>query len=326
MDEFQTIAKLWPAGTDIDLGTDSNVLGGPATFTRNAAEFVTSPDGTQNFQFLFWNTGRHTTNKRRVRWNFSVLGWGTWTATRWYGTPPGTGPGGPTRVRADAFSLGSNAPLTGTPIDPSSTYGAGAWPSAGDDHVINTTAAAASVVPKDPYPGVASSTYDFAGWLALTFGGDPSGEFVETDSGTSGSFGSTGYYQHVLATAFAVAAGTNADLVATYGTHHTAGGGINPGRLRDWIYEIMERDPRKDIPRRGDPSPEDFIRLKVLTDLLASVEPQGGGVMDFERLIKAAPNMGPEELKRSLQQLNASLDMGKSAVSALEAQLKRQPR
>ena len=73
-------------------------------------------------------------------------------------------------------------------------------------------------------------------------------------------------------------------------------------------------------------SPEDFIRLKVLTDLLASVEPQGGGVMDFERLIKSAPNMGPDELKRTLQSLKASLDMGKSAVSALEAQLKRKPK
>ena len=83
MDEFRTVAKIWPAGTDLDLGTDSNILGGPATFTRNAANFVTSPDGPTNYQFLFWNTGRHLTNKPRVPSNFSLLGLGVWTATRW---------------------------------------------------------------------------------------------------------------------------------------------------------------------------------------------------------------------------------------------------
>ena len=148
MDEFQTIAKLWPTGAEIDLGTDSNLLGGPATFTRNAASFATSPDGTQNYQFLFWNTGRHTTGKRRVRWNFSVLGWGTWTATRWYGIPYG-GPPGASRVRADAFTIGGDAPLLGTPISPSSTYAPGSWPLAGDDHVIGTTAGANRGVPVD---------------------------------------------------------------------------------------------------------------------------------------------------------------------------------
>ena len=332
MDEFQTIAKLWPAGADIDLGTDSNLLGGPATFTRNAADFVTSPDGTQNYRFLFWNTGRHITNKRRVRWNFSVLGWGTWTATRWYGTPP-TGNGGKSRVRADAFSLGSNATMIGTPIDASSTFAAGAWPSGGDNHVIDTSGGAANVVARDPFPGPASSTYDFAGWLALQFGGDPSGEYVESDSGTSGSFGGTGFYEHVLGTSYPVAMGQSADLIATYGTRHT-GGGFDPGRIRDWIYQILTGDPSRNIPTRGDPSPEDFIRLKILTELLASVQPQTAGPIetrapagvDFQQLIAAAPNMSKEDLKRALQSINTSLDLGKTALSALEAQLKRAPK
>src|SRR5262245_29792407 len=125
MDEFRTTAKVWPAGTELGLDVDSNLLGGHATFTRNAANFVTSADGAHTYQFLFWNTGRHMTNKRQVRWNFSVLGWGTWPATRWYGTPPvgGGGPGA-ALVRADAFSIGLDAPLApGTPIDgAASTY------------------------------------------------------------------------------------------------------------------------------------------------------------------------------------------------------------
>lgn len=324
MDEFQTIAKLWPTGADIDLGTDSNLLGGPATFTRNASDYVTSPDGTQNYRFLFWNTGRHTTSKRRVRWNFSVLGWGTWTATRWYGTPSGGGPGGPSRARADAFTIGGNAPLLGTPIDASSTYAPGAWPSAGNDHVIDTTGGAASVVAKDPFPGPASSTYDFAGWLALMYGGDPSGEFVESDAGTSGTFGGTGYYDHVLAAAYPVAMGQSVDLMATYGTRHSGfGGGIDWGRIKDLIDSLRQRGPG-DIPQRGDPSPEDYIRLKILTELVAIAQPQLGGSMDFERMIKAAPNMSKDELKRAVQSLKTTLDLGKSAMSALEAQLKRE--
>jgi hypothetical protein len=51
MDEFRTVAKLWPAGTDLDLGIGSTNLTltppGSANFTRTAAPFVTSADGTQ---------------------------------------------------------------------------------------------------------------------------------------------------------------------------------------------------------------------------------------------------------------------------------------
>src|SRR4051812_46964886 len=111
MDEFRTIAKLWPAGTELDLGTDSTNLTltppDSANFTRTAAPFVTSVDGTQTYEFLFWNTGRHMTNKRKVIWIFSQFGWGIWTATRWYGTP-GNGPPGQPRVRGDSFSLHGN--------------------------------------------------------------------------------------------------------------------------------------------------------------------------------------------------------------------------
>lgn len=319
MDEFQTIAKLWPAGTEVDLGTDSNLLAGAASFTRNAADYVTSPDGTTNYRFLFWNTGRHVTSKRRVRWNFSVLGWGTWTATRWYGTPPGGGPPGPSRVRADAFGLGNNSALPGTPIDPSSTYAVGAWPTMGDDHVVDTTTGAASVIAKDPYPGDASSTYDFAGWLALTFGGDSSGEYIENDMGMMGGLGSLGTFEHVAASAYPVAKGANASLVATYGTHHT-----RKIDLRKLLNEYL-RDPHRVNPYT-DPSPEDRIRLRLLTELLADARPEDIAPTDFQQLIATAPTMSREELKRSVQSLNVTLDLGKSALSALEAQLKRDVR
>lgn len=336
MAEFLTIAKLWPAGTEIDLGTDSNVfvIVGPPTpstqnFRRNAAPFVTSPDGTQNYQFLFWNTGRRMTNKRRVHWHFSVPGWGTWTATKWYGTP--SNGGGPTRVRADAFTIGGDAPLNGTPIDGTSTYAPpSAWPFNGDDHVIGTAGGEARVVAKDPFPSYASSSYDFAGWLQLVWGGDPIDEFPESDAGTSGGLGGTGFYDHVVGGAFPVAVNTSADLLATYGTHHSGvlglGGVLDLGPLRELFYEVLLTWPG--IPKEkwdpvGDPSPMDLIRLKLLQQFMLQTRPGSVGGTDFQRLIEAAPLMSKEELKRSMQSLKTTLELGKTALSAIDAQLKR---
>lgn len=311
MDEFNTVAKLWPTETELDLGTDSNVLGGPATFTRDAPQYVTSPDGTQTYQFLFWNTGRHMTNKRRVRWIFSVLGWGVWTATRWYGSSGGGG--GPPRVRADPFSIGGDATLTGTPIDDAaSTYPPGAWPFNGDDHVIGTANGAASVIAKDPFLG-----YDFAGWLRLMWGGDPNGEFVETDAGSNGQIGGAGFFDHVTGTAFNAAQGTSADLLAAYGYKPKA-------KFPDWLKDIFkERMPAFDIPSRVDPAPEDLVRLVVLGQLLRQTQPGSVQGADFQGLMEAVPRMNQEELKRAMQSVQITLDLGKTALGTIEAQLKR---
>ena len=309
MDEFRTIARLWPAGTELDLGGDSNNLTVPATFTRNAPQFET--DGTSSWQFLFWNTGRRITTKRRVRWNFSLGGWGVWTATRWYGTPGG-GDGKP-RVRADAFSIGADAAQAPTPIDgPASTFAAGAWPFGGDDHVIGTAGGAVSVVPKDPYAGL-----DFAGWVQLIWGGDSSGEFVETDVASGGGSG-FGVYEHVTPGPFPVAQGASADLIATYGS---------PGKtlvidLRRIFEEIMQRVPI-DFKDRGDPSPIDFIRLKVLEQLVQQTRPAGAGGTDFQQLIDSVSKMSKADLERAAKSVQTSLDLGKSALSAIKAQLKR---
>ena len=311
MDEFRTVAKIWPSGTDLDLGTDSNILGGPATFTRNAANFVTSDDGETDYQFLFWNTGRHLTNKRRVRWNFSVLGWGVWTATRWYGIPP-TGNGGPPRVRADAFNIGGNAVLSPTPISGSSTFAAGAWPFSGDDHAIGTAGGPCNLVPVDPLLG-----YQFAGFLQLIWGGDSSGEFVESDAGSGGSIGGPGFFDHVIGSTFPAATGQSADLLAAYGYNDSG-----PGPFRFWLDLFRERAKFPDIPDRGDPAPPDVLRLRILEQLLRQTQPAGGGGQ-YEQLIANAGQMSREELQRAVQSVKTSLDLGKTALESLEAQLKR---
>lgn len=313
MDTFRTIARHWPNGVELDLGSDSQVLGGPSTFDRTAPDFVTSSDGTQTYQFLFWNTGRHVTNKRKVKWIFSVLGWGVWTATRWYGVPGGGG--GPARVRADALSIGGDTTLSGTPIDgAASTYAAGAWPFNGDDHAIGTATGPATVVAEDPLSG-----YDFAGWLQLFYGGDPTGEFVETDVGTGGVIGGPGFFDHVTGVNFSAAQGTSADLLAAYGYKPSAGPSI--GRI--WPEIFRARRPVLDIPKPGDPGPEDWIRLKILADLLRETTPVQPGGADFQQLVEAAPSMSREQLQRSIQSVKTTLDLGKSALSSLEAHLRK---
>lgn len=317
MDEFRTIAKLWPAGTGLDLGTDSTNLNlsppDSANFTRTAAPFVTSADGTQTYEFLFWNTGRHLTDKRKVIWVFSQFGWGIWTATRWYGTPP-IGNGGPPRVRADAFSLQADDLLSpSTPINgAASTYAAGAWPFNGDDHAIGTANGGATVVAEEQVSGL-----DFAGWIKLLWGGDPSGDFVETDAGTTGSFGSSGFFEPVPAgtNPFSAMQGESDDLLAGYAPEATR---IPWGRLT-----VAELAQGLKIPLKGDPGPEDLLRLAVLEDLVQRTRPGAFGGPDFQGLIEAASRMTKEELTRAKQSLQTTLDLGKSALSTIDARLKQ---
>lgn len=347
MSELLIIAKLWPGGTKIDLG--ENVTGGniPPGFhrTHTATQFVTSLDGTEQYQFLFWNTGRRLTRKRKVKWTFSQLGWSTWTATMWYGKPPGPNGSGLARVRADAFMISDDAPLSGTPIDAAaSTYAAGAYllPPSGDDHVIGTGDDGASVVAKDPFPGCgivgpqqisvikrppakgstdyfsfgevvfsyAVSSCDFAGWLQLVCGGeDNMTAFPETDTYTDPLSGviSSGFdrYDHVVVGPFSVLQGNSADIIAAYGIG-THYINFSPP-LREWIY---------DVPFPPNP-------LKLFKDLMLQALLRLPMSTDLDLLIKDVPQMNPEELGRAMRALEITLDRGKTALSMIKTQMER---
>ncbi len=310
MDTFRVTAKLWPSGDDLDLGDDTNNVSVPSIFDRHAANFVTSMDGKNNFQFLFWNTGRHTTNKRHVKWNFSVGGWGVWTATKWYGTPSPGGGGG--KIHVEGFTIGGNAPLgPDTAIDgAASTFAPGAWPLAGNDHEIGTTGGPVDVVAKDPYHSL-----QFAGWQRLVFGGDDSGFFLETDTGASP--GSSGFFEHSSGP-FHVAQNGGADLLATYG-NSSSGLGIFRVDVIEWLT-AHGIEP----PRGGDPGPDDIIRLALIENLIRQTNPAaGGGGVNVRQIIEQAPRMSLDELKRALTTLQTSRDLNQTAISTIEAQIKQ---
>ena len=323
LNTFRTVAKLWPAGTDLGLDADSvDFTAAPpdsATFNRTAAQWV-SPDGMSTYEFLFWNTGRHMTSKRHVIWNFTRFGWGTWTATRWYGTPGGGG--GDPRVRADAFNLNGDVLLSAdTPIDgPASTYSpAAAWPFNGDDHAIGTQAAGATVVAH-----AHMGAYDFAGWLRLLWGGDSNGDFVENDAGTTGSFGDTSFYTTVAAgtNPFTAAQGESADLLAAYVPEAVTLPGGWGGGVAHIPWQDIFGPGGVNIPWVGDPAPMDLVRLAMLEELVQRAQPGRTGGSDVQRLIEAVPKMTGEELRRAKQSLQTTLDLAKSALSTIEARMK----
>lgn len=248
---FTVTTKLWPTGENLDIGTDNNVVAvppGTASFDRHAALFVTSPDGTQNFEFLFWNTGRNVTNKRHVHWDFTVGGWSSWTGTRWYGVPPQNGGPPSHEVSVSPFSIANNAPIaSGTAIDaPASTFPAGAYPDMGDDHLIDTENGAVSVAAK---PSLASQ--QFAGWDQIVWGGDDSDTFYESDSGPSQ--GSFGFYPAGGGT-FPVAQNGSAILLALYGNS------TKPKFIKESLkaeIDVLAKARTSDIPKlkdaEGDP-------------------------------------------------------------------------
>lgn len=310
MDEFDVTTKLWPTGDSLDLGTDTNNVTVPSTFTRHAANFVTSMDGTHNYQFLFWNTGRHITSKRHVRWNFSVGGWGLWTATRWYGTP---GTGGTPDVHVDPFNIGGNAPMTGTAIDAAaSTIPPGAYPFNGSDRDINPAGGNVDVAAKGTLSGL-----EFAGWLQLLWGGDDSGEFVETDTGPSP--GSGGFFPSGSGT-FHVNKGASALLLASYGNS------VSTGVIKAVIEFVREMEKTVGLPiSRVDPPPDDIRRLRdvLVQRLLSQTKPGQTTASDFQRFIDTAKTMSKEELTRARQSVQTSLELGKTALNVIESRLKQ---
>jgi hypothetical protein len=292
-----------------------------ANFNRIAAPFVTSADGSHTYQFLFWNTGRHLTGKRSVTWTFRRFSWGIWTAVKWYGTPP-VGNGGPPRVRADGFSVGGNAVLTGSPIDgAASTFAGGSWPFQGDDHAIGTANGDVTVV-----ANAHSGAETFGGWAQLIWGGDATGDFQETDDGTTGNFGTSGFFEVIPAgtNPFYVPGGTSADLLAAYVPEALSLPiPIDIDRIRQLLADVSQFQEPPHIDPRGDSAVIDRLRLTALAGLLQQTAPASGEGRAIHGLLEAVPRMTETELHRAKQSVQTTLDLAKTTLKTIDARLKR---
>ena len=317
MHVFHVKTKRWPTGEQIAPTVSVTYPGPPGSADNTATPFLaTGPAATDVLQFLFWHTGRRLTTRRTVHWSFTTMTWSVWEATKWYGFPGG-GPDGPTRIHAEAFSLVSNGVMpVDTPI--ASTVPASAWPFMGNNNDVGTGAGPVTISAIDPLSGL-----NLCGWQKLVYGGDPNPDpFNETDAGLTADTvpgdGSGGVFVFTPGATLAAAQGEHAEAVAAYGSSGTTFGSIS-------ILDIIrDRFPRRPWWDPGDPGPWDRIRQRLVDELLQQTQPaRGTGPSDLTRIIDAIPNLGADELKRTLQSVKTQVDLGQSAVSAIEAAIKR---
>src|SRR3954471_14254044 len=123
MAHFNAHGRQYRDGADLPSfgSVDVTITAPGTTVEQNAAPELPGLDG-QPRKFLYWDTGRRITNKRRVRWTFNhPTDWSEWAAVAWYGTPV-IGPGGVPAVSVDAHWV-TVGPIDPSPVDgPGSTF------------------------------------------------------------------------------------------------------------------------------------------------------------------------------------------------------------
>lgn len=323
MHVFHVKTKRWPTGEVIESTVSVTYPGPPASADNTAPPFLaTGPNPDDVLQFLFWHTGRRLTNIRHVQWHFTTMSWSMWEATKWYGRPGG-GAGNP-RIHAEAFSLVSNSVMSvDTPI--SGTTG-GTWPFMGNNNEVGTASGPATISAIDPLSGL-----NLCGWQKLVYGGAPGDDtFTETDADVTASTvpgnGSGNVFTFTPGATLSAAQNESGEALAAYGSS----GPGDSGGLRD-LFDILRGLERiRPWPRRpwdilSDPSPLDRVRQRLVDELLQQTQPgrAGGAANDFRSIIDALPNMSAEDLKRTLQSVKTQVDLGQTAVSSIEAQIKR---
>lgn len=324
MSQFSSSGKQYPSGDPMDgFGlTNVNVTTSGTTLEQMAAPSLPGPDG-KPLSFYFWDTGRRITNKRKVRWTFNhPENWSDWRAIAWYG--PSGGKSVP-QANTSAYWVGVSA-MAPTPIDgAASTFVNGpggtplAWPYSGDDHVMRTEWGAATVHAKAHLQASSGSPQvDFSSWIQMVAGGDATGYFSETDDdieSTSSGSGVSGIVGSGSAD-FSVAMGAGAILVAGYVIPPLPDDHGLLGRLR----EVIAGGMLGKYIDMGDPSPEDIIRLKLISESLDLVRGERPTSTDaFEALMDAARGMSAQELKRTIVSTQTTLRRGQAAVKYLES-------
>jgi hypothetical protein len=321
MGHFHASGKRFAEGTD--LAAFGTVQG---DWDPTGGEDITAPallpDTDGNRPFLFWDTGRRVTTKRRVVWTFHHGDeWSTWNATAWYG-PPGSGPHVP-EVSATAYWVGTGL-ITPTPIQapPASSFvngpnaGQTAWPYEGNDHVVRTEWGPATLHMLDHVQrGATDPQLNFSSVLELVPGGDDSGYCAENDDDVTSSSGITGLASlGTQSVTFAHNAG--ATLLVGYVTpapvsfRPPSGGGYGVGSV-PWFD-------------RGDPAAFRQIVEQAVRELQDRVRSAVVDVPDtFEQLLRTARELGPNQLQSAILETKALLGRGEAALKSLEAMAKR---
>jgi hypothetical protein len=314
MAHFTTSAKRFPEGTSYAGfgGANLNVPSGGDDFTYTAPAEL--PDAPHNRQFLFWDTGRRVTTKRTVHWTFTHPdSWTTWNAVAWYGDPTGSGPGSHT-ISATAYWVGTSL-MDPTPIDgAASTFAGAAWPAGGNDHNVDTEFGPGTLRALGHLQRHAGDpVLNFSGLARLVFGGDDSGVFEENDNDLpTGGTTPIGIEGSDLQLAYGQ--GESAIVLASYVT--PAPVKVVPpqvGPLQD-IGSILKK-----FLDRGDPSPEDIVRIRALEEVLGMMRGKPAQIDAFANLAEAAKNMTPAELKRTIAATEAQMRRGQVAIKSMQA-------
>lgn len=314
MAHFTTSAKRFPEGSTYPGfgGANLNVPSGGDDYTYTAPAEL--PDSPHNRKFLFWDTGRRVTTKRTVHWTFThPADWTNWNAVAWYGDPTGVGNGGHTIITS-AYWVGMSL-MDPTPIDgAASTFAGAAWPASGNDHNVDTEFGPGTLrALQHLQRHVSDPVLNFSGLAKLIYGGDDSGVFEENDNDLpSGGSGPVGIEGSDLQLTYAQ--GESDVVLASYVT--PAPVVVKPptvGPLVD-LGSIISK-----LKDRGDPSPEDLIRLKMLEDVLGMVRGTPAQIDAFANLAEVAKNMTGAELKRTIAATQAQLRRGEAAVKSMQA-------
>lgn len=315
---FKTVARRFPDGLALDAiyPGDSNNVTGTAVFDRTAPPLAPDANSALGYKFLYWDTGRHVTTKRHVRWSFThPTAWTLWTAVAWYGPTPPNIPGqDPHLIQATAHRV-EGTPIPPTPISSASTFtngpaGASAWPFNGSDHVASTQWGAATVR-AEPSLIDAGASILFEGWLQLVLGGDDSGEFDETDTG--GDVGGQGVYDTSLSPNpdFAVASGGSVDLLAVYAPEGRRRIRFPPGSVLN--------NPNWQIPPIGDSAVIDLLRQIANRGAAQQAGADAHASDPFTNLVEKAQTMASHELSAAITATESMLRRGQAALQQLQA-------
>lgn len=310
---FKTIARRFPDGAPLDgvYPGDNNQVTGPAVFDRVAPPLAGDANAPLGYRFLYWDTGRHVTTKRHVKWMFNnPTQWGTWTAVAWYGVLSNDPTENDHLIEARAHWIGS-APVDPTPISDTSTFSSGpagepAWPWGGSPYVATTQWGAARVRAAS-FLDVGGVEIDFEGWQELVLGGDDNGEFDESDTGDVG--GGQDVYDTTLNPSIErdVGAGGSTKLLAAYAAPVTQR--VRPPR------NDRSRFPPQIIPI-GDAGPLDILRQIANR---ANVERGLAAEDAFASLVEGGRTMAEHELSQAIAATQSVLRRGEAALQSLQA-------